>query len=631
MTTVTNTECMYWQYAPHRSLRNAIYKVPGETWFHTYYNKCPRERNPNIDNLIPSDLTDIIKEKRNEPVENIKNAIIDKIIKSIRTCKNILHLLLLHSCLINFYGFWKIRSKTTTRTPEAAVLRVAMEQTMIKEVYQYFYNEVEKLLVDKTHIKKIFIHPAILYVIGEKGIEIPKNVFFEKINNVNGIHTEATIISYYKINIIPRVNTTIDGTRGCRVELANECKEMFPSNEHTKDITDILACNCSVLNLKIDRIDTEHFKNAHILKTDTQCPVILIMKVPSTYLSQMFEKCCIVLYNPCICLPKTNSMNDILAAAKTNLDISKFKNDGSYMQHLSVFQTEFKTIQNPMLPPKESLPIHFVYENRSIKIGNYLDFLTHVITDLMYFNVFIKIDEYYELNTNFDIEVLDCYKNLAPETKSNELKLEITKYFYRFVGNLLHLIVANNVKVPSFKLSKVYIMQLFNTFDFTVPEVEIDDDTRMILITVYLLERKQQKIFSKIFENPKSIDESPSIRSALSKMRPSTSTVKMNGNGKIINSDRRLYSDDKDTLINNIKEYLYKTAMKSYFGVKNGERELFKIDPNIVEFFRGFKYTLDFRAPIENEKMMPNMNTSRINSYEKVITSRLAEIYFNGF
>lgn len=530
-------DCKTWVYSPQVSIKNTSYAVGGSTWW-SNYNRCAEEENTMYHTDIkPRAIYTAIHYNRASLTE------FNKILVHLKSCKNIGEILLVHSAFINTYGMVNslIQGDITGHINE------------LHSAYTKIYNTTREMLVDKKHIA-LFVTPDNFLKLNNKTTKRPKNVVLQYLN-IDALNREVPIILTAE-------------TKQCSVSIKKEFKDLFEKvdNEIFKSVAHTLSCYGSMFKKSVtlnDR-DIEFFKKKHGLSQYyiDRAPPILIYKKKHSYLSQLFEKTCVLFYKPV----ELTDPNENLKILKENCSAYTY---GS----LSVFNTPIMSGTSL----KSNMPVFFI-ENDKVNVDystlRTFEFLKEVIRDLVYLKVFIPIrnTNIYELNSDFDIETLECYKDLPDAAKSEELKKKVTNYFSFFIGNVIHLLVANHIRLP-FTLSFSYILSIFNFTDI--------NEHRLILISIYLTEKAKPEFVKevvKIMEDPTHL-----LRSTFFK-RTGSEGVRMNGYLELVQEDANipLYSTDNTVLYKNFIEFLFRTTIIDYLSI------------TAYVFIKGFKSTMNF-------------------------------------
>lgn len=635
--TVQESLCPTWIYGPQVSEKNKAYGVGGDTW-KILYDSCGIWTDMYGD-FNREDISKIALEAEDKTEE-----LIAKSIRHLRACKLIVKVLLIHSALINAFGI-------SAKDP--------VKKERLSKVFKAVYEETKKILLNKEDIY-IFVTPEQFDKLDDRNSLRPKNIVLK-------LGTTIAVNDTYKLQPVRQHRTPIsfthpitDDLRMCASAANTDCTKLFEKVENSlfKPLAEVIACHCSFFKNKLkgttqghitlktpslintmSKGDYKYFSKLFQGKTQSQKPPVLIRKYKNTceqktYLSQLFEKTCPFLYRPYYIKPNTNSKEDIITAARENISIAKYMGLIYGIDNLSVFETSILAEENQR--EKSQVPVFFVLGDSEQQEKLYLDyyagpptqFFTDVMKELLDKGVFIPSDTYfnnqrYELNTKFDLEKLECYKRLPKELKTAEFNAEITKDFYIFVGNLIHFAVTNNIELP-FKMSRLYIMKLFDIFDFKEGDTNLEK--KLLLISVYLLEKAPtlytQQII-KIFENPKYLCDPALIAIFDPDLEDTSKGIRMNGYYTIdvASNNKHIYSENKKELLNNVIEYLYKTAIKHYFDDINSETP--KPNKNLQEFFYGMHNTKAGKMAYTSFKLF--------NFQEKLGVIRKADIFLSGF
>ena len=666
---ITKTYCEKWIYGPQVSDRNAKYGVGGPTW-NALYNGCNAHikdlYNPEI---TPTKILELLTgtQPRSDQLKQI-------VFKGLKESKDILDVLLIHAAFINALGACFINSSGALITRTGIITR---QEERIAEVYKFLYEETEKILVDKNHIS-IFVSPDIFVYLSSPQLGRPPNITFIfttlEIKKIYLINTENSVSYIHPIN---------SDMRKCATNVSVDCTVHFAEIKDTlfKPLADVIACHCSFFKQKLEKTssadttlynlanvdkislgDYQHFMSKHQVNIPEQKPPILIRKYKDTdntcdkktYLSQLFEKVCMLAYKPYYVTPKTDTVEDIIAAAKTNYEIARFGTRGYSIGSIStIFQTPI--LQNNATNLKANVQVIFIIGDAGQQENIYLDFyagpstqfFTDVLKEIYENGIFVPTDTFfnnqrYELNTKFDIAKLEFYKNLPAALKTPELKSELTEHFFLVIGNIIHFAVANNLELP-FKLSRIYIMKLFKIFDFTNIETLLKPENlkqQLLFISTYLLEKAPSTYTTeilKIFKDPKNL-LSEDLISIFDDDLPGSKRgkgIRMNGYSTLVEESKNvhIYSEDKSQMFLNMIEYLCRTGLKHYFGDLNSDIPIiprsFKLHPNLDMFFTGFEYTKNFRVPDVYRMNCIDFEASPFDI--KMGAIRKVDLYLSGF
>jgi len=678
--------CPNWLHAPQVSEVDALYSVGGPTW-HKLYNNCITFFNKTYENhsifynpkefyfeLINSIKGDYWGRTTTLPRASQKNKFIEKIKEAIHTaifeCQEIDDVIMIFSVFVLAYGQIKLNSQYEDG-PNEIGSKYLLE--VLSELYNYLY-EKSKIIFEKPElIDELFVLPEEFINLDNQRQKRNKNMMFRM--------SKQELQEKYKLIITKVPHPITREMQKCNIDIKSDCTDKFKNinNDIFKPLAKVFACYCSFFKIKLNKTnggktlfsnnikdiniitssDYDHIKTVYSSSVPSQKPSILIHKYKDnedenkcskkTYLSQLFSKVCSILYEPYFVKPEPeSSKEDIIAVSKTNIYIGQIGCTGYAYGHINVFHTPIE--KNNNVNEKVNVPIMFLKDKKDLYLDYYrgptIQFFTDVLQELVDLKVFIPTETFfnnqrYELNTKFNIETLECYSKLPSNIKTPELKTEITNYFYLFIGNLIHFAVANNIELP-FKLSRVYIMRLFNLYDFTKPEIFGDLKLQLLLISLFLLEKAPNSYTTtiiKIFENPKetligNVDIFAALDPAADSMEGS---IKMNGYSNILpdDEDRDIYSENETTLFYNIVEYLYKTALKSYFEDINSltpVTDKFKMHPHLELFFKGFTSYKEFHTKETDYLELRNhdFNTT-MNSQQKLAAIRKLDVYLSGF
>lgn len=594
MTTPARNETL-WIYGTHRSSTNSLYGVGGTTW-HKLYGKY-------IDK-IPAHIIksyDII-----EYCHSATDEFSNKVTEIVNSSNTVLQLLLIQSSFVNAYGVFEKNFNIWSSYINKAVPRhPPAPYVVLLKNYTLFYNLVAKRTSAET-LLALFITPHQFKYLADKNSTRPLNPLLPYIKEQRQALTNEEVIRNYTLK---------PSSYECTIANNDECMTPFKNvtNPLFKPFIDELVCYCSHLKQQItqnrnlgvitfNRIedvdkmsyhDFMFFRFRHQITNSSNLPPILIKQIKNTYLSQLFEKTCVMLYKPYTVLPKSDDEDDIINAAMHNEKILELRCRGYFNGNLGVFHTSILD-KNPISTLKNSnVPVIFISpENGNVMYDftakNSFIFFQDVVKELIQLNVFIEIEKTgrYELNEDFDIETLECCKNLP---QNDELKADVRNQFFYFIGNLMHLVVANSIVMP-FKLSYVYIMKLFNITDF-----ESSKEDRNLLISAYLLEKAPMKEIIQILEDPENLKK-PHIIALFDKTLRGSALAK---GVRMMNYREPVYNSDTKILLNNIEFYLCELARRAYNIPQN----------YIKSFFRGFKYTREFKKSNEYKLEIPKIDT----------------------
>ena len=604
----TVNACTAWMYGPQVSPLGKPYVVGGISttlkWY-TTYTDCQKH----FESMYGKDFTPVrIRQILLEPDELIE------IVKTkLKNASSILDVLLVHSAIINTYGI--IQSQPSIDSPQQLL--------NIYTVYNQLYDETKKLLTNEEHIE-IFVSKEEFKTLNDAKSPRPENVYLEE--------DVKSLVEKYQLNTknnITFAHPITENMRKCGLALDDVCLKPFEkiTNPVFKPLADFIVCACSFFKEpvpeNIRKSDIDIFTSAHRIQNQNNYtyPAIIIKKVEHTYLSQLFQKSVNLLYKPVFVTPEINTKEAFLRASQQNVAIvhSRFLDHYSGTK-LNVFQS---AIINGPQTNKSSVPISFIesgYVKFSDSSAPTIEFFKGVLNDLLKHKVFIKnSNNRFELNKNFEIEKLDFYKELPTGVQTDEdFKKKITAYFYRFVGNVIHFAVANYIILP-FRLSRIYIMELFNLFDFKNAKPADRLQTQLLLVGSYLLEHTSfTSTILKIFEDPEKLLD-PEITAILDPTLTGSAIAK----GPRVNSkDNKghIYSTDQEEMFNNMIAFLYTYVSSKVFRPQSS-----------ALFFEGFKTVRDFGALPHNFVTMNTFSVPAKCKYEERLKYvNRADIFLSG-
>lgn len=604
-----------WIYGPQRSESNRSYAIGTKKWKEIYIRNAPSYSLYKL--ITPEYIYAHYFEHRFD--DYIQNAL--------KKSNTILDLLLIHSAFVNAYGI--------------LLTNVGFTDAMVEKlgsVYTVFYLDIKQLVENM----ELFTGPFEFRKLSNSNTDRPKNIKFTA-------YTDEEIISMYPLLKAKKKHPISKSLQNCGADITETRFENI-KNPVFQPLANVIGCHFSLFKQKMEKTqdattttfiddaqmnkinvaDYSYFKKQNIIGSDKK-PPILIRKKKGTYLSQLFEKTCVLLFKPYYVKPKSNSKEAIMSAMKENKKIINNRCRGYMNGNLSVFQTSIYNLDNIQL--ETDIPVFFIIDDKvevDLYSGSSIEFYRAVIKELFEYKVFKKVSQRYELNTDFDIEVLECYKDLPTELKTAELKKEVTEYFFLIVGNIMHFAVSNNLELP-FKLSRIYIMKLFKLFDFTEKDPVTNTlkifspenlEMQLLLISVYLLEKAPPDFSDavlQILEDPKKLLSSEMIKLLDSGLKESQKNkgVRINGRGKINDDNFHIYSENEDTLFYNMVEYLYKTALKEY------------THQNLEMFFKGFSTICAFDNKLEAKMVTTNFYNHTFKQRLGIVCK--ADIFLSGF
>ena len=499
----------------------------------------------------------------------------------------------------------------------------------LKNIYITVYERaVRKLGLD--YVEKSFVKPENLLDLGDANfIGRPKNPYI--ISSKSGEQHPLEMVY-------------------CPGEILEVCQEKYASvnNWSFQPLVKYIQCYCSFFKKKLKQInlntvtfDSEEYMNRisnadykliALLygKRDRKYSPILIKQYPENvscedknYLSQLFAKVCPPLYRRTKVNTSNSNIKKILSRLKDRYS------DGE----LSVFQSIIDHF---------TVPVYFVSGN-NVYFDDYkgpsFQFFNDVISELVTHKVFVESDTQfnnrrYELNLKFDVGSLECYK--IAEAEGDVLDKEaITRFFYRFIGNLLHFAVANNLELP-FSLSRVYIGQLFSIYEFLSNKIYKDINLQVLLASIYLMEKAPPflvKQFMRIFENSELLrSDDPEIQATFN----SSGEVRMNDLYVIVpeEENRLVYDKNPKKLFKNVLELLYKVAIKAYLQDLDSEVPVGPDRPvNIYfeEFFKGFVGYQEYNDTKLFRLQLGAAYFNKLSNTLKMVSIRKLDVYLSGF
>jgi hypothetical protein len=586
-TTITATKCSKWVYGPQVSPENSNYAVGGAGKWIDAMTQCDKDILSS--GIVPTNLIDNL----DKPVDVINKIVIDYLDNS----PTILPILLMHSAFINALGMLQYGKRT------------GYEQlkNLLNAAYLTFYQKTQSLLKNKDHIS-IFVHPDTFLKLVLPNTPRPRNIVMFKdsktvLDDLVKLYTITTDSSYDPNHPIPFTY------RQCKLGSTDTCSKPFANikNSAFAPVSDLIVCYCSYLtqDIKIEttyqqitynkiarigeftRYDYEAF-NKVFFWGNKVFDAMIIAKKPKTFLSQLLQYTCIHLYKPPIIAPKTNTVDDIIYAAKQNIKVSRV-----YLFNYSplFFTTCFITGPGGV----STLPIYFIEKdaegregiNFNSPLSSTREFLENVVNDFKELGVFKPMlsgdNARYELNTEFDIELLECFRLLPNNEIKNSIKNELIPHFYSFVANVIILAITNGIFLP-FKLSIFYIIRVFDLVNLQSIATTIDE--KILLCSIYLTEKASTTFKNNVI----SMMETPDF----------AKSIWMNNTLRILEEDRPVYDEDTNVFIQNVIDYIYMNAYKHYMEVIPTDipisSDAFKPNNNLQAFLFGLKYIKDFNS-----------------------------------
>ena len=696
-TTTFEFTCEEWAYGPQVSKKNSPYSIGGKTtlmWGKTRLDCISSASIRPPFNKLKYITIQFLKDATS--VDTIKTKIDSELIDS----ETFETFLLIHSAFIIALG---------------DLIQKNNDNRVLNEGYHYFYDEIKKQLEFPSNITN-FVAPELFIKLDNKDTYRPYNI-------LRGTTIQEVVRRIKIIKPDPRPEPEPGPEPGpepepgpgptrrqlfttqypipeqlltCRSSLTNnDCVTKFSELEphpFFKPIVDIMSCHCSALKQKLNKTDArtltidgdkskqiefskgdyDYIKYTNTVLYNEVLPPIIIKKYKfednvcanKNYLSQLFEKCCMLFYKPTFIKPTTP--DELYNAARDNLLIATKGCSGYFQSNYNlIFQSSIvhreRNLQDGIvtedLGKYSNTPVYFITEENSRiyydpYCGPAFQFYADVLKELMDYKVFIPINtlfsnERYVLNMNFDIDELEFYKNFPREHKTPEFKKKITHHFFRFVGNLIHFAVANNLELP-FKLSRIYIMKIFSLFDFTTRSTSRGFDItnkiyyKSLLISTYFIEKLtfySQNLYMQIFQNPELLkNPTPELLTAFNSDDGETS-IHMNGFNTLTDapddSPEFLYKegDTHNTVMIKLIDFLYKTAFKSYFENQTRENKPltkdFIVNSNLQMLFEGFSTIRELDS--QNALPLRTMDNTKLTFDQKLSFVRKADIYLTGF
>ena len=564
--TITPPKCVKWVYGPQVSSENSYYAVGGNGKWMDTMSQCYKESLYN--GVIPATLIDSL----DKPANVINKIIIDYLDKS----DTILSILLIHSAFINALGMLEFGKRTGYNE-----LKVSLNAA-----YLIFYQKTQSLLKNKDHIS-IFVKPDTFLKLVLSNTPRPKNIVL--VNDSKTVLDDLVTVyaithddPYDPSHPIPFAH------RQCNLLSNYRCSKPFTNikNKDFKPVSDLITCYCTHLTrdqIVLTSREKVAYKEIFFTGTKEFDPMIIVKK-PKTFLSQLLQYTCIYLYRPPIVNPKSNTVDDIIFAAKQNSNMTKTT---IFSYSPLFFTTKFTTSSTGV----STLPIYFIEKdaegreviNFNASLTSTVEFLKNVVNDFIDLGVFKSMGTRYELNTEFDIELLECFRLLPNNEIKTSIKNEIIPHFYAFVGNVIILAITNGIKLP-FNLSIFYIIRVFNLFDLQSIATKIDE--KILLCSIYLIEKASSAFKKEVI----SMMENPEYAKGL----------KMNRTLRILAEDRPIYDEDANVFVQNVIDYIYMNAYKHYMEVIPTDVPIssdeFKPNNNLQAFLFGLKYIKDFNS-----------------------------------
>ena len=575
MKSITPAKCMKWIYGPQMSSAFAAYGVGNQLWFDTY-SKCSNLPLCKYPSVITVD--NIIDDCSKEDVSAFKNTVHTVLSES----EDIGNVLLVHSAFINAFGFLEFNKNDNYQTIQQRVC----------DVYEYLYNETENILTNKSDIE-IFVKPDVFKELKNSRVKRPPNIV-----NVEG--KLENVLKNYQINTknafdanhpIPR------DLRKCTLRTLST-KTPFDNIEDSifKPLADVISCNYKFLKQKItEDINDTSVTFGNINKMDVISPDndyeefqnffavpynnsvipskrIIIKDVPKTHLSQFIERLIPILYQPHILKCYSTNPEHITKVARKNTYYSGVRKITTF-EDTTIFRKQiyqYGILHIPVIYIEKHNDGYEYFEYSKASAERTIKYFTNVFNDLFDLGVFKKMtgeSQYYEINADFDIDGLECFKRLPDSQEKTELKPKITAQFFMHVGNLIHFAFLNNIKLKH-PISLIDIAKILNLFDFYEKSItKINLNEKLLLCTIYLIEKAKPEFIQKIVNIMKNPESSKSL--------------KMNSLATVFKTDRPIYDTDNYTYLLNLIEYIFGNAYFEYSYANI---------PNKRSFYLGFHH-----------------------------------------
>jgi hypothetical protein len=541
---ITANKCIQWFYGPQMSLSNSVYSVGNKTWF-SIYEKC--EKHVKYPGLTIEKLIEGL-----DNVPEMKKEILDLL----QNCGRITEVLLMHSAFINTYGLHYAKNPL-------------INLNALYELYDFFYENIEFILEDVDNMD-IFVKPEVFRDLKNNKMSRPANLaFINKIEDVDETIVLKTKEAFFAFHPVPK-KLRICTLKSPTVEITPFDKV---DNDIFKPVADAFKCIYKNLKQKIkdSYLNKQAIQYQGLFATSQTyiSKPILIYDEPNTFLSQFIEKLIPPLYKQAVIKANTTDPADIIDVAYANLALQ----DIDYLKELpvSIFTTKIIVYDNV----SHAFPIGYI--NKNLKIGNQKHIISYyktVINQLFTLGVFKKMDktsERYVINTEFDLNLLECVKRLPETEEKKTLLIKIREAFFMYVGNLIYFALANKFELP-FKISRIYILVLlggFNKLENNSDDVPLE--TKLIVSCIYLIEKASPQFLKtviNIIENPEKYK-----------------SIKMNSFLKIVDKDYQIYDKNNKYYVNNLIEFIYMNAYNEYIEQK----------PEIKMFYKGLVETRSYK------------------------------------
>jgi hypothetical protein len=342
-------------------------------------------------------------------------------------------------------------------------------------------------------------------------------------------------------------------------------------------------------------------------------------KIPS-YVSQLFEKVSKIVSTPLPQLSPENKTLDFYEQLDYNEEIySRYRpffhtiikgtdKKKNILSGKRVFGTYIGSDVDPNVVIRFHNGKHITLE---MGAGPVRQFFREIFQELIEFNIFTSIEtpfgtKRYIINKTLDLEKIECIRNYlngqrekfvnnspTPEiaalpkeekeklfnktVKPTILQTIIIPDFYRYIGNLIHFAVTNNIELP-FHISRVYLMMLFsigynNTYKIKnetekIPYPKLFTDRRF-LTSIYLIENEGffKRIIYPILQNPELLNPNSDKEKIdeYGMFDINNQGLRMNSLNSIKNDreDILLYHENISILLENLQEFIYLNALSA--------------------------------------------------------------------
>jgi len=408
-----------------------------------------------------------------------------------------------------------------------------------------------------------------------------------------------------------------------------------------------------------------------------------------SYVSQLFEKVSKTLYTPLPQLSPENKTLDFYEQLDYNEGIySRYKpffhnivTGTSQKRKITYGKQVFGTYIGSDVDPNVVIRFHNgKHITLEMGAGPVRQFFREIFQELIEINIFTSIEtpfgtKRYVINKTLDLEKIECIRNYlnsqreifvnnppTPEiaaltneekgktfnktVKPSLLKTTIIPDFYRYIGNLIHFAVTNNIELP-FHISRVYLMMLFSIGYDTgkysiqgenniIPYPRFFTDRRLVIST-YLIENEGffKRIIYPILQNPEllnptsdkeKIDEygmfdihNPGLR------MNSLNIIKKDA------EDIFLYNENISILLDNLENFIYLNALSDYTGYDEENDSLLRTR-RVFYFIEGFSksYASGDEKIIKLQCRYNNVFKNIADTTLKFLSIRKMDVYLSG-